>query len=54
MLDNNEVSDNQSEEHPLSSTQTLAQHNFMKANLTLSFAITSRENTSLRHLEIML
>ena len=30
MLDNNEVSDNQSEEHPLSSTQALAQQNISK------------------------
>ena len=52
-----EVFDNQSEEHPLSSSWALVQQNcwaYMKSNLTLSFAIASSSNTSLRHLEIIL
>ena len=52
-----EVFDNQSEEHPFQAARHW--HNrmlwdFMMANLALSFAIASRGNTSLRHLEIML
>ena len=46
-----EVFDNQSDEHPLSSSWALAQQNcwaYMKSNLTLSFAIASSSNTSLR------